>query len=163
MIQTKNLHMDAFRQLKKSLDLYKIIEYGLGDISTVEFLNYPEIALLSFETSLEWYKYIYPKVLQHGQHKINTDERALADELLQYNHNTCDCVLVDGITQQGRIWTLEAGLQTDIPIFIIHDTEYDIYNTTIQKFQYAYKLNYALPNATIVSNSINIAMIMGIK
>ena len=162
-IMNLGLHIIAAKRIQKIYPIKNIMEYGAGEISTLCFLNlnmFPDLKQLhsieinkSYINCLNifdnrWYSHIVPNEFEYQKcsNKILTE-------------NNIDVILVDSLTIEGRISTLNYLMSFNTKYIILHDSQHPIYNKTLNKYKYRLDLTLVEWHATIISNNANLDLL----
>jgi hypothetical protein len=134
-------HVPMLRAVCDAIAPKMVVELGLGDYSTKEFLKVPSLKLLySYETNSEW-----------ANKFVNTDPRFLCfvnkdiKELWKKINTLCniDLIFIDCAGSQNRIPTYHE-MESKAPVIIMHDYEVYYKSLTIKK-NYLYVLKNRAP------------------
>lgn len=156
-------HMVAATNIAKKIPVRRVLECGVGSVSTPWFLDrsfFPDLdCLLSYDTQQLW---------------IGETERIISDkhrwfsrvvpseEYMGTFNDSVDIMLVDSFSIDGRISILDQMQKKNNAKFIIlHDSEHEVYNPVLFRFAYKYEFNYVPIRATVVSNTIDLNEFFG--
>ena len=157
-------HIIAAHQIAIRRPIERVGEFGLGEVSTLTFLDrklFPQLELLvSFENKLQWADEVGNLVA--GDPRWLLRMAGSWEEMFNLIHGVppLELVLVDSETISSRISILLnlAKMETQVPFILLHDSERGEYAPVVYnayKFSYMFKYDYA-PWTTVFSNVIDL-------
>lgn len=156
-------HMVAASNIAKIVPVKRVLECGVGNVSTPWFLDrslFPDLeCLLSYDTQQLWIneiERIIPDKTRWFARLVPTEEAMGVIE------DSIDIMLIDSYSIAGRISILNRKITSkNVKFIILHDSEHEEYNQVLSKFTYRYDLTYVPIRAAIVSNVINLKNFFG--
>lgn len=135
-------HLPVLKSIPKIFKIERVLEFGCGYFSTLEFLKkdyFPDLNyLLSLESVEEWGAKIVSEIDDDRLEMIIASELELLDIAVKYGK--FDLALIDGDTAEYRVPSFEKALQV-CDILVAHDTEnsyWDPIRDTSGFFKYQY-------------------------
>jgi len=152
----RHYHIEAAKDISKIIPIEIVLEFGVGEISTISFLNkenFPNLKkLITVEFQKKWVDEITKLVgCDTRWNMIITKNETIIPDI----NEKINIVLVDSLTIEGRIALLTQLNNLNFYDFIIlHDSQHTSYNSIISKFMYSYKYSDGIyPEAAILSNN----------
>ncbi len=115
-------HLPIFEKVFATVEIKKVLEFGLGKFSTPFFVKHAELVVSVEQESKEWYERIKAQNNSANWHPVFQPDPQIVFEQFDAKNENFDLVFSDGAAET-RCLVANLAMKRNVPVVVLHDTE----------------------------------------